>query len=273
MTNPDEPIIKANKNPPGEALVSRFLIDRAIRGQFHTVWFTVHPETWALRRVAPAQRPPAIFVCTHPSWWDGYLTYPLNRALGARDGYLMMDAASLRHYRFFTWIGVFGIDRDNARSALATIEYSAELLSGAPNRAIWMFPQGTITPPDRRPLGIYPGVAHIARRLPACDVVPVAWRMVYRFEQRAECFIRVGAPLHVTAAARLGTRALSAEVDQRLTALDDQLADELTNGDISRPLPGYRPLLRGRPSVNRIWEQVQATALRLAGRTPAPPAP
>ncbi len=267
-----EPVIKANKNPPGERLVARFLIDRAVRAQFHTVWFTVHPAAWALRRVPPAERPPALFVGTHPSWWDGYLTWPLNRVLGARDGYLMMDALSLRHYRFFTWIGVFGIDRADPRAALASIEYSAELLQGAPNRAVWMFPQGTITPPDRRPLGTYPGVAHIARRLPVCDIVPVAWRMDYRLEQRADCFIRVGAPLHLDGSQRLGTRGLTAAVDQMLTALDDRLADELTHGDISRPLPGYRPLLRGRTSVNRIWEQVQTKAMRLAGR-PLPPAP
>jgi len=272
MADP-ELVIKANKNPLGERLVARFLIDRAVRGQFHTVWFTVHPATWALRRVPAAARPPAIFVGTHPSWWDGYLTWPLNRALGARDGYLMMDALSLQHYRFFTWMGVFGIDRADPRAALASIEYSAELLGGAPNRAVWMFPQGTITPPDRRPLGSYPGVAHLARRLPVCDIIPVAWRMVYRLEQRAECFIRVGAPLHQESAQRLGTRQLSATVDGLLTALDDQLADELTHGDISRPLPGYQPLLRGRASVNRIWEQVQATAVRLVGRTPPPPAP
>ena len=62
-------------------------------------------------------------------------------------------------------------------------------------------------------------------------------------------------------------------VDAALTAVDDRLRDELTNGDMSRPLPGYAPLLRGRSSANRVWETVQATARRLTGRPALPPAP
>ena len=268
-----EPVIKAHKNPLGERLVARFLIERAVRAQFHTVWLHVDRGALALRRTPPAARPPAIFACTHPSWWDGYLTWPLNRVLGGRDGYLMMDARSLRAYRFFTWIGVFGIDRDDPRAALASIEYIAGLLGAAPNRAVWMFPQGTITPPDRRPLGLYPGVAHIARRLPACAIVPVAWRMAFRYEQRAEVFIRVGAPLAVAEGRRVASRELTRQLDAALVAEDDRLRADLTNQPLDVPLPGYVPLLQGRPSANRLWEQVQAAALRLAGRTPPPAAP
>ncbi|HUS14487.1 MAG TPA: lysophospholipid acyltransferase family protein [Chloroflexia bacterium] len=266
-------VIEANKNPLGEQLVAHFLIERAVRAQFHTVWLTVDPATWAMRKVPPAERRPVIYVCTHPSWWDGYLTWPLNRVLGGRDGYLMMDAASLQHLRFFTWIGVFGIDRTDPRAALASIAYSADLLQGAPNRAVWMFPQGTITPPDRRPLGLYPGVAHIAAKLPACDVVPVAWRMVYRWEQHAEVFIRVGAPLAVPDGARLARRTLTAQIDTALTSADDRLRTELTDAALDGPLPGYRPLLRGRPSINRVWTAVQRRAMQFVGRDPGPPAP
>ncbi|MGI8588936.1 MAG: lysophospholipid acyltransferase family protein [Chloroflexia bacterium] len=268
-----EPIIKANKNPLGERLITRFLVERALRAEFHTVWLHLDRAALALRRAPPADRPPVIFVGTHPSWWDGYLTWPLNRALGGRDAYLMMDALSLQHYRFFTWVGVFGIDRANPRSALASIEYISDLLKAAPNRAVWILPQGTITPPDRRPLGLYPGVAHIARRLGGCVIVPVAWRMVYRLEQRAEVFIRVGPPLALDGSVPVVARDLSRQVDAMLTAEDDRLHAELTDGDISQPLPGYVPLLRGRASVNRIWESVESAALRLAGRRPRPPAP
>lgn len=268
-----ERLIKANKNPLGEQLVARLLIDRAIRHHFHTVWLRVDPATWALRRTPPARRPPMILACTHPSWWDGYMTWPLSRVLGHRDGYLMMDAASLRHYRFFTWIGVFGIDRQNPRAALESIEYCAELLRAQPNRLLVIFPQGTITPPDRRPLGLYGGIAHIARRLPVCDIVPVAWRLVYRYEQRAEMFIRVGAPLYLESTRRLSHREITRWVDDALTAQDDRLHDELINGPLDRPLLGYRPLLRGAESVSRVWERVQGRARGLLGQAPPPPAP
>lgn len=269
----DDSLIKAGKHPLALQLVTRLLIDRSLRGHFHVIWLHLDPAALALRRTPPARRAPVIFTSTHPSWWDGYLTWPVNKVLGNRDGYLMMDTLSLRHYRFFTWVGAFGIDRANPRAALESVEYSANLLKEAPNRAIWIFPQGTITPPDRRPLGLYPGVAHIARRLPVCEIVPVVWRLAYRYEQRAEIFIRVGAPLHLAETERRSTREITRWIDDALTAEDDRLADELTNGDISRPLPGYVPLMRGRASINRVWEQVQRAAIRLVGRDPGPPAP
>lgn len=266
-------LIRANKTPLGQYLVGRLLVTRALQSQFHAVWLHVDPGVLALRRVPPARRTPVIFAATHPSWWDGYLTWPLNRVLGDRDGYLMMDALSLQHYPFFTWIGVFGIDRADPRAALASIEYAADLLRAAPNRAVWIFPQGTITPPDRRPLGLYPGVAHLARRLPACDIVPVAWRLAYRLEQRAEAYIRVGPPLHLEESQRVASRELARRLDAALTAADDHLRDALIAGDMAGPLPGYVPLLRGRTSVNRVWEQVQAAAARVLRRPVPPPAP
>jgi len=268
-----EPVIEAHKNRLGESVVVGLLVARALRSQFHTIWWHADPAALALRRPPPAGRVPVIFASTHPSWWDGYLSWPINHALGGRDGYLMMDVRSLRSYRFFTWGGAFGIDRADPRAALASIEYISGVLNAAPNRAVWMFPQGTITPPDRRPLGLYPGVAHIARRLPAALIVPVAWRVAYRWEQRAEIFIRVGAPLAVDGGRSLPSRALTARLEAALIAEDDRLAAELRDGDMARPLPGYAVLLRGRTSVNRLWERVRARTLRLAGRRPPPAAP
>jgi len=268
-----EELIAANTKPWVQVLGGRLLAERALRGNFHRVWLHLEPAALAWRRTPPAERVPAIFTCTHTSWWDGYLTWPLNRALGGREAFMMMDEASLRHFRFFTWMGLYGVDRANPRAALRSIEYSADLLRAAPHRALWIFPQGAILPPDRRPLDLFPGVAHIARRVPLCDVVPIAWRLEYRYEQRAEIFVRVGAPIRVTAADGGGSRALTARIDAALTAEADRLHAALTDGDISRPLPGYVAIMRGRPSINRVWETVQAGARRLLGRPSLPPAP
>ena len=253
-------IIEAKKTPWGEWAILHVLVRPALRRMFSPVWLAVDPATAAaLCNTPPAARPPLIWASTHPSWWDGYLGWLVNQRLGHRDGYLMMDAAFLPRYRFFTWGGVFGVDRQDPRAARESVEYIARLLGAAPNRALWMFPQGTITPPDRRPLHLYGGIMHILRRLPAAMVVPVAWRPVFREEQRPEVLIRVGTPLPFTADMVPPSHDLTAQLTERLTALDDALRADLSANDLST----YHPILRGGKGINRHWEDIQAAARRI----------
>src|SRR6478672_3707552 len=113
------PIIEARKNPLGEWVVLHGLVEPALRRMFNPVWLAADRATLAaLGGPPPGRRPPLIWASTHPSWWDGYLGWLVNRRLGARDGYLMMDAEFLPRYRFFTWGGVFGVDRKDSRAAL-----------------------------------------------------------------------------------------------------------------------------------------------------------
>jgi hypothetical protein len=201
---------------------------------------------------------PLIGYLNHPSWWDGYMAFALNRAL-LRDrfeGYLMMEEKELRRYRFFAWCGAFSVDRQDARSAMRSVAYIGRLLAERRDRALWIFPQGEITPNDRRPLMAFSGVAHIARRAGGATRWPVALRYEFRGEQRPEAFIRAG-PAHRAPAPSTGSRqgdatthALTAEVTARLTAACDALRDEVNADDLA----GYRALLRGRPGVNRVFD-------------------
>lgn len=254
------PVIEAKKTPWGEWVILRMLVRPALRRMFSPVWMAVDPATvTALCDPPPAARPPLIWASTHPSWWDGYLGWLVNWRLGNREGYLMMDAAYLPRYRFFTWGGVFGVDRQDPRAALDSVNYIARLLGEAPNRALWMFPQGEITPPDRRPLRLYGGVTHILRRVPAATVVPVAWRPVFREEQRPEVLIRVGTPLAYTADRVPPSRELTARLTDQLTALDDAVHADLVANDLT----GYRPILRGGKGINRHWDDLREGARRV----------
>ncbi len=248
------PIIRARKNPIAEWVILHGLVEGGLRRMFGTIWLHAERSTLAtLRGTPPAARPPTLWISPHPSWWDGYLAWLVNRRLGNRAGYMMMDAEFLPSYRFFTLAGAFGVDRKNPRAALESIEYVAGLLNAGPNRAMWMFPQGTITPADRRPLQLYGGFAHIFRRLPVAQVVPVAWRVVFREEQRPEVLIRVAPPLRFTATTVPPSRELTAQIAAALTTEDDAIHAALTTNDLT----GYRPLLRGSKSVNRRWDDVR----------------
>jgi 1-acyl-sn-glycerol-3-phosphate acyltransferase len=154
------PAIPARHSRLGDALIYWALVRYAIWSYFDKVW---------LRVEGPLPHPadgPLIFYLNHPSWWDGYMASVISRVAlrGRFQGYLMMEERELRRYRFFSWAGCFSVNRQDHRSAARSVAYIGRLLAERRDRALAIFPQGEITPNDRRPLITYPGIAHIARR-------------------------------------------------------------------------------------------------------------
>ena len=240
----DLPPIPAQHSFFGDALVYWGLVRPALWSHFDRVW---------IKREGPIPQPadgPLIVYMNHPSWWDGYMAFVLNRMLlrGRYQGYAMMEQPQLERYRFFSWSGAFSVHRHDARSAMRSVRYIGRLLAERRNRCMYIFPQGEITPNDRRPLAIFSGLARVVRLAGGATLWPAALRYEFRGEQRPEAFIRIGPAHH--APARADARALSQEVGRRLTAACDALRDEYTAGD----LDGYEVLLRGRPGVNRLFD-------------------
>ena len=124
------------------------------------------------------------------------------------------------------------MNRQDARSALRSVAYISRLLAARRDRALAIFPQGEITPNDRRPLTMFSGMAHVAQRAGGATLWPVALRYEFRGEQRPEAFIRAG-PAHY-APADSDARALTAEAGARLTAACDALRDEVTERPAGR---------------------------------------
>jgi 1-acyl-sn-glycerol-3-phosphate acyltransferase len=238
------PAIPARHHPLGDALVYWALVRPAIWSHFDRVW---------LRVEGPLPHPadgPLIIYFNHPSWWDGYMACIVNRVV-LRDRfrpYLMMEEPELRRYQFFSWSGCFSVNRQDARAAARSVAYISRLLAERRDRALLIFPQGEITPNDRRPLAIFSGIAHVASRAGGAALLPVALRYEFRGEQRPEAFIRLG-PFHI-APAPVEARALTREAERRLAAATDALRDELNDGRLER----YRVLLRGRAGVNRVFD-------------------
>ncbi|HEX8230683.1 MAG TPA: lysophospholipid acyltransferase family protein [Chloroflexia bacterium] len=252
----DLPFHPANKNVVGNWVLTRLLVLPALRRAFGGIYLYLQHEA---RRLRSEPDVPVIYCSTHPGWWDGYLSYVVNERTLRREGYLMMEEVHLAGVPFATWAGVFGIDRHDPRKALASIEYIVDILRHCPNTALYMFPQGTITHPDSRPLGLYGGVGNLARRLDRCAVLPVAVRYEFLLEQAPEVFVRIGAPVRFDMRReRLASAEVNARIEGAMTATADTLHADIVAGD----LQAYRPVLRGRVSVNRRWERV----VGLAGR-------
>ncbi len=239
-----QPSIPAHHSRAGNALIYWALVRSAIWSHFARVWLRVEGP------IPTPDNGPLIFYLNHPSWWDGYLAHVLNRMVleDRFQGFCMMDERELRRYRFFTWIGAFSVNREDARSAMASVAYISRLLAARRDRALAIFPQGEITPNDRRPLQMFSGLAHVAQRAGGATLWPVALRYEFRGEQRPEAFIRAG-PAHY-APADIDAHALTAEAGLRLTAACDALRDEVTGAQMEE----YRVLLHGRPGPDKIFD-------------------
>jgi 1-acyl-sn-glycerol-3-phosphate acyltransferase len=247
---------KANKTPLGEWAVHAF-VARGLRAAFGGLYVRIEPATLGLRRHTPC---PVIFCLTHSGWFDGHIAAVLNKRVFRHDAYLMMEEPNLARYPFFTWAGVFGIDRDDARNALASIEYITGLLADGEHRALWMFPQGTMRHPDERPLKLFGGVTNIARRLGRCLIVPVAIRYDFMLEQAPDAYVRMGAPiLFDLEGDAAGPRGLTERLRLAMEAEADTLHAEVTTYNRE----GYRRVLTGRGSINRIWDRALESLGRL----------
>ncbi len=243
------PAIPAAHHPLGFALIYRLLIRWPLWNSFDCV------RAQVVGRMPRRADGPLLCYMNHCSWWDGYMAAIVSRCLLRPRvvPYVMMEEAQLRAYRFFTMAGAFSVDRHNPREAARAVAYISRVLRARPGRALCMFPQGEIVPNDRRPLHLYTGLAHVARRMERAVLAPVALRYEFRGEQRPEIFIRFG-PLHHVRGGEVDTHALTREMAQRLTAGVDALRDAVVADDTS----GFRVLLRGRAGVNRWFDDVLA---------------
>ncbi len=242
-------MIPARKFPLGEWLVTHHLIERSIRKNFDRVHFRMRsPYTAEQRRL------PMIICANHSSWWDGYMAVLIEKHLDI-DGYLMMEEAQLSRYFFFRWAGCFSVDRRDARSAMASVQYAAQLLKQRAGRMVWLFPQGEIRPNDYRPLTFFSGAAHLARQTCPALLYPLAIRIEYLAEQHPDLFMSMGEPLLVTSAEvdRAGfNKTCTRELEQRVTRELDQLHDDVTASNLAT----FTLLLRGKTSTNRIFDSL-----------------
>ncbi len=247
MKTVPQPAIPARKSRLGSALIYWLLVRPAFWNSFDRVRLQL------VGRLPRREDGPLIFYLNHPGWWDAYMCMLLEQRVlrGRFRFYGMVEEPQLRAYRFFTLSGGFSVDRHNRYEAARSVAYSCHLLQGQPRRALCIFPQGTITPNDQRPLVVYPGLAHIVKRLGGARLCPVALRYEFRGEQRPEAFMRIG-PLHY-AAAPVNVRALTEDTRQRLSVSAAALRDAVAADAMDQ----FCVLLRGKPGINRLFDRLK----------------
>jgi chlorobactene lauroyltransferase len=219
---------------------------RIVRRQFHRV------SVGGMENIALIDRTrPFIFCCNHSSWWDGMIAFVLGKSLLRCDSYAMMEEKQMSRYRFFRKIGAFSVVRESPRQAVASMRYAASLFTG-PNVGLWIYPQGVMRPNDVRPLSLQQGAARIASMLEGVQFVPVAHRYEFLREQRPEALVLFGDPW--TPDMSRTPREITDELENRLTELLDSLRDRVLRSDLKE----FRPLVRGRQSVNVRFDSLRS---------------
>ncbi len=255
------PRFPARHNRLGEDLIYHTLVKPAVWGAFDRVWLHID---------GPLPDPnagPVIGYLNHTSWWDGYMLFLLHREVLRRSfvQYLMMDERQLRQFPFFSWAGVFSVDRSSRGAAGRAVAYASDMLRQGGNRLFWIFPQGQLLANDIRPLEIRPGLVRIAHRAQVQHFWPVAVRFEFRNQQRPEAFVRAG-PLH-TLDLRKPEALLQEDIARRLTCAVDTLRDDVLHNRLAT----YETLMQGRPGVDRLLGRALQPFL-LAFRRVFPPA-
>ncbi|WP_129629854.1 lysophospholipid acyltransferase family protein [Candidatus Oscillochloris fontis] len=250
---PPMPAIPAHKNALGDELLYLLFGRRSFQNYFDRVW---------MQHVGPLPTKghgPYIFYLTHSGWWDGYIMMLIHRIALQRafDSYLMQEERQLRAYRFFTWCGVFSVNRHDPESSWRSQQYAANLLHGRPDRALYIFPQGKIVHPDLRPITIYPGIARIAALVGDVTLCPIALRYEFLGQQWPHAFMRIG-PTHRPQDAQDVERT-QAEITHAMTAAADGLREDV----LAQRLDRFRPLLRGRVGIDQRFAHFLRMVKRL----------
>ncbi len=188
---------------------------------------------------------PIIFYANHSNWWDGLLCFYMTYKLFELDTILMMDIKQLRKYAFFRWIGAFSVDRGDSRKAMQSIQYAVEELKGRRN-ALWIYPQGVMSPNDARPIQFFSGVTHIIKKLRKVQLVPVTHRYEFIQEQRPEIFTEFGPVQYIEDSSLLDMKELNVELNQKLIFQLDLLRDAV----IQKEFSDFITIQKGRESIS-----------------------
>jgi Acyltransferase len=176
---------------------------------------------------------PFVWAATHHSWWDPFLASVLLDRHG-RPVSLVMAQENLARYGFLRHLGVFGTAEPRRGLAYLTA-----------GRVLVVFPEGELRGGAR--LGpLQDGAAWYAGQagVPLCAV---AVRLLMRGHQAAEAYVA-----HTVVPSAQGRRAdVTARLADALAGQLDDIDALNAKSDPREPLPGFRPVLRGR----RSWDE------------------
>jgi 1-acyl-sn-glycerol-3-phosphate acyltransferase len=191
-----------------------------IRSRFSTVHMRYEPGVEITNNI------PTIYYANHSSKWDHHIGSLITQRIWGQDTYIMISQKMMNAYPILKKAGCFIINNSDPISVVKTLDYTRSLLTEAPNRAVWIFPQGDFRANDIRPLGFQPGLAQLVRTFNVVRLVPVSFRFEFLKNGKPEAFVNFGKSIIFTRDIKTNTRALTQQLESTLCAdLDALRAD------------------------------------------------
>ncbi|TVQ67964.1 MAG: hypothetical protein EA363_11755 [Balneolaceae bacterium] len=187
---------------------------------------------WLDDRQMPRNRLATLYIGNHNSWWDALNPLLLNERVIGQRARAMMDEEQLLQYPFFRWLGVFSINRQHPRKALASLEHAVQLLneSGDAQRPVglWFYPEGKLMRPDK-PIVAENGITWLARKLdPArTEIVPFATHIHSMRGDKPELFVRMGPAINPRMFEMTGEPARDQAQTRRIAGIMEQLRESV----------------------------------------------
>lgn len=172
---------------------------------------------------------PILVVANHTSWWDGFLVREIHRRL--RPGspfYTIMLSQQLRENRILRWLGARGFTRGSTSSLRALMRWLGERRSATPEALFLFFPQGSLWPPETRPLGFARGMEGVARALEPVIILPLGIYLSMGSNPGPRAFLHLGEPLPGSTSVGEVERAVTVQLDlirEHLTGEGERAAD------------------------------------------------
>ncbi|GJE27342.1 lysophospholipid acyltransferase family protein [Methylobacterium organophilum] len=206
---------------------------------------------------------PLVLYCNHPAWWDAATLIVLaGRLFPEREGFAPFEARMLERYGVFRRMGAFPVDLASRKGALQFLAAARSVLSGR-NRALWVTAQGRFADVRERPLGLKPGIAHLAEIAPDALFVPVALEYALWQERGVEAFCAFGPPIPASVLLSLPRPARLARLEGDLTALLDRLSQDVIARDPGR----FEPVLAGRSGIGGVYDGWRRLVALARGRS------
>jgi 1-acyl-sn-glycerol-3-phosphate acyltransferase len=239
-------MIAARKNTFFNFILRRFL-SWTLRRRFHNV-YVVGGEH--LRELPPDC--PVVGCVNHSNWWDGFVLYVLSYRLLPHEIYLAMEEENLRHYAFFRWMGVFGLDLSSPRRSVGGLRYAVSLLrrreDGSRPTLIWMFVQGRLLA-GSTPIEVKEGALWLAERTGA-QILPLVLRYEWLSESRPSIFVHIGRPMTPDS------------TGDDLAACLNWLYAGVPGPAAAPGGSTYQPLYPPQMSINKRWDHFKHVLLR-----------
>jgi hypothetical protein len=196
---------------------------------------------------------PTLVVPNHNTWWDGFFFYFLNKEIYHQNDFLMMLEHQLRKYPFFPRIGVYGVEPENPKAALRSLQYTIELMSleTKPRSMICIFPQGELQPWNPAKVEFKSGIEWLIKKYNRpLNLVPLAIRCELMELRTPEVFFSAPENYTINQQNFKGMQWLEKTCHKLFINLEQSIRE-------NRPT---NVLLRGRHSVQEKYDRVRGNS-------------